>query len=93
MPASPDSADRPRQRASIHFPYPEMNMIEIYRDTPWYLPQPHSVPIDCRCRTTRSWRRLKSTARDIGFMPLAEWQAEVERRLHTSREHREEEPQ
>ncbi len=31
---------------SIYFPDPEGNMVEIYMDTPWYVPQPHGVPID-----------------------------------------------
>ena len=31
---------------SIYFDDPEGNLIEIYVHTPWYIPQPHLVPLD-----------------------------------------------
>ena len=37
-------------------------MIEIYMDTPWYVPQPHGVPIDLSLPTTRSSRKTTSIA-------------------------------
>ena len=69
-------------------------MVEIYMDTPWYVPQPHSVPIDLSLPNNEIMAQTERHCRETaGFMPLQEWQAEVERRLHTSREHREEERQ
>ena len=73
---------------SIYFPDPEGNMVEIYMDTPWYVPQPHSVPIDLSLPNGEIMEQTERHCRETsGFMPLDEWQAEVERRLHTSREH------
>ena len=72
---------------SIYFPDPEGDMVEIYMDTPWYVPQPHSVPIDLSLPNDEIMAQTEKHCRETsGFMPLAEWQAEVERRLHTSRE-------
>jgi catechol 2,3-dioxygenase len=63
-------------------------MVEIYMDTPWYVPQPHSVPIDLSLPNGEIMEQTERHCRETsGFMPLDEWQAEVERRLHTSREH------
>ena len=73
---------------SIYFPDPEGNMVEIYIDTPWYVPQPHSVRIDLSLPNGEIMAQTEKHCRETsGFMPLEEWQAEVERRLHTSREH------
>jgi catechol 2,3-dioxygenase len=63
-------------------------MVEIYMDTPWYVPQPHSVPIDLSLPNGEIMEQTEAHCRETsGFMPLDEWQAEVERRLHTPREH------
>jgi catechol 2,3-dioxygenase len=73
---------------SIYFPDPEGNMVEIYMDTPWYVPQPHGVPIDLSLPNDEIMAQTEKHCRETsGFMLLEEWQAEVERRLHTSREH------
>jgi catechol 2,3-dioxygenase len=31
---------------SFYMADPEGNGVEVYIDTPWYVPQPHGVPID-----------------------------------------------
>ena len=31
---------------SLYFNDPEGNQIEVYVHTPWYIPQPHSYPMD-----------------------------------------------
>jgi catechol 2,3-dioxygenase len=73
---------------SIYFPDPEGNMVEIYMDTPWYVPQPHSVPIDLSLPNDAIMAQTERHCRETsGFMPIEEWQAEVQRRLHTSREY------
>jgi catechol 2,3-dioxygenase len=67
---------------SIYFPDPEGNMAEIYMDTPWYVPQPHGVPIDLSLPNDEIMAQTEKHCRETpGFMPLGEWQAEVERRL------------
>jgi catechol 2,3-dioxygenase len=67
---------------SCYFPDPEGNQIEIYMDTPWYVPQPHGAPIDLMLPNdeimAENERHCRATP---GFMPLAEWRAEVEGRL------------
>jgi catechol 2,3-dioxygenase len=73
---------------SIYFPDPEGNVVEIYMDTTWYVPQPHSVPIDLSLPNDEIMAQTEKHCRETsGFMPLEEWQAEVARRLHTPREH------
>jgi catechol 2,3-dioxygenase len=63
-------------------------MVEIYMDTPWYVPQPHSVPVDLSLPNDEIMAQTEKHCRETaGFMPLEEWQAEVGRRLHASREH------
>jgi catechol 2,3-dioxygenase len=70
---------------SIYFPDPEGNMVEIYMDTPWYVPQPHSAAIDLSLPNDEIMAQTEKHCRETsGFMPLEKWQAEVERRLHTS---------
>ena len=73
---------------SIYFPDPEGNMVEIYMDTPWYVPQPHGVPIDLSLPNDEIMAQTERHCRATpGFMPLGDWQAEVERRLHIARQH------
>ena len=67
---------------SIYFPDPEGNMVEIYMDTPWYVPQPHGVAIDLSLPNDEIMAQTEKHCRETpGFMPLGAWQAEVERRL------------
>jgi catechol 2,3-dioxygenase-like lactoylglutathione lyase family enzyme len=69
---------------SIYFPDPEGNMAEIYTDTPWYVPQPHSVPLDLALPNDEIMAQTEKHCRETpGFMLLKDWQAEVERRLQT----------
>jgi catechol 2,3-dioxygenase len=67
---------------SCYFPDPEGNMIEIYTDTPWYVPQPHGVPIDLTLPNDEIIAANERHCRETpGFMPLEAWQAEVTSRL------------
>jgi len=73
---------------SIYFPDPEGNMVEVYMDTPWYVPQPHSVPIDLSLPNDEIMAQTEKHCRETaGFMPVQNWQAEVERRLQAVRKH------
>ena len=67
---------------SIYFTDPEGNRVEIYADTPWYVPQPHSVPVDLSLPNDEimAWTEKHCRATP-GFMPLADWQAKIEGRL------------
>jgi catechol 2,3-dioxygenase len=67
---------------SIYFADPEDNGIEIYIDTPWYVPQPHGVPIDLARSNAEIMAETEKHCRATpGFMPLDAWEAEVGRRL------------
>ena len=67
---------------SFYFADPEGNGIEIYMDTPWYVPQPHGVPIDLSLPDDEIMAAVEKHCRETpGFMPLAAWKAEVQSRL------------
>jgi catechol 2,3-dioxygenase len=67
---------------SFYFADPEGNGIEIYTDTPWYVPQPHGVPVDLTKSNDRILAAVEKHCRETpGFMPLDDWKAEVRRRL------------
>ena len=67
---------------SIYFADPEENGIEVYIDTPWYVPQPHGVPIDLTRPNPEIMAETERHCRATpGFMSLDQWEAEVARRL------------
>jgi len=67
---------------SCYFDDPEGNMVEIYMDTDWHVPQPHMVPIDLALSNEQliSWneRHCRETP---GFMPMAAYADLVAARL------------
>jgi len=70
---------------SFYMTDPEGNGIEIFTDTPWYVPQPHGVPIDLSRPSEEILAETERHCRETpGFMPLETWRAEVRNRLeHT----------
>jgi catechol-2,3-dioxygenase len=67
---------------SFYFADPEENQVEVYIDTPWYIPQPHGAPIDL----TRPNEEIvaeteKHCRQSAGFLPLDQWQRKVSQRL------------
>lgn len=67
---------------SFYFADPEGNGIEIYMDTPWYVPQPHGVPVDLTLPSEKIMADAERHCRETpGFMPLNAWKAEVTDRL------------
>ena len=61
---------------------PEGNGIEIYIDTPWYIPQPHGVPVDLSRPNDEIMTVTERHCRETpGYLPLAAWKAEVANRL------------
>lgn len=70
---------------SFYMTDPEGNGVEIYADTPWYVPQPHGVPIDLTQSNEAILAATEKHCRDTpGFMPLDAWKAEVAGRLQRS---------
>ncbi len=67
---------------STYFPDPEGNNIEVYCDTPWYVPQPFGVVVDLTRPDTELEAENEALCRATpGFMPRAAWKAEVASRI------------
>lgn len=61
---------------SIYFSDIEDNTVEVYLDTPWYIPQPHGDALDLELSDAELWAQTEAACRaDPGFMPVAEWAA------------------
>jgi catechol 2,3-dioxygenase len=61
---------------SIYFSDLEDNTVEVYLDTPWYVPQPHGDPLDLARSDAEIWAETEAICRaDPGFAPVADWQA------------------
>jgi catechol 2,3-dioxygenase len=67
---------------SVYFSDPEGNRVEIYTHTPWYIPQPHGVPIDLSKSNEEIMAETERHCRETdGFLPVSEWEEQVGRRL------------
>ena len=67
---------------SVYFRDPEGNRVELLIDTPWYVPQPHRVPLDLSKSEDEIWSWAEQRARATpGFKPRAEWQADITHKL------------
>lgn len=61
---------------SIYFADLEENTVEVYLDTPWYVPQPHGDPLDLAKADAEIWAETEAICRaDPGFVPVDEWMA------------------
>jgi len=67
---------------SVYGDDPEGNMVEIYMDTEWHVPQPHLVPIDLHQSNEQilAWNE-KHCRETPGFMPIAAYADLVAARL------------
>jgi catechol-2,3-dioxygenase len=67
---------------SVYFRDPEGNRVELLIDTPWYVPQPHRVPVDLTLPDDALWADLERRARATpGFRSRAEWAEEIAGRI------------
>jgi catechol 2,3-dioxygenase-like lactoylglutathione lyase family enzyme len=67
---------------SVYFRDPEYNRIELLIDTPWYVPQPHHLIVDLSLPDDPLWAVIEKHVRSMpGFKPVAEWAADIERRI------------
>lgn len=67
---------------SIYFADPEGNRVEVYTHTPWYIPQPHGVPVDFAKSNDEIMAEVEQHCRETpGFLPVDQWQAQMDRRL------------
>lgn len=70
---------------SIYFKDPEGNTIEVYLDSPFYVPQPHGDPLDLSQSDADILAQTEAVCRaDPGFMPRADWERAMAQRLGTS---------
>lgn len=67
---------------SVYFHDPEGNRIEVYADTPWYVPQPHGDPIDITLPDAEIYRQTEAICRkDPAFCTREEWEQRTAERL------------
>jgi catechol-2,3-dioxygenase len=67
---------------SVYFSDPEGNRIEMFCDTPWYVPQPHGYEIDLNKSEDELYRETEALCRaKPGFKPMEEWRAEISRKI------------
>ena len=59
---------------SIYFLDPEGNTVEVYLDTPWYIPQPHGDALDLTKTDAELWAETEANCRaDPGFEMASTW--------------------
>ena len=59
---------------SIYFSDLEGNTVEVYLDTPWYVPQPHGDPLDLEKPDEEIWAETEALCRaDPAFKPAEQW--------------------
>jgi catechol 2,3-dioxygenase len=59
---------------SIYFHDPEANTVEVYLDTPWYIPQPHGDALDLDKTDAELWAETEAACRaDPAFEMAADW--------------------
>ncbi len=74
---------------SLYLHDPEKNRVELLIDTPWYVPQPHRVPVDIMQPDEKVWAWIEKEARGTpGFKTRKEWMADVERKIEQATEAR-----
>lgn len=67
---------------SLYFQDPEGNRIELFIDTPWYVPQPcrEEVPIELPAAELMAW--VEHKARQLeGFKSHTQWRSEMAERM------------
>ncbi len=66
---------------SIYFHDLEGNTVEVYLDTPWYVPQPHGDPLDLEKSDAQIWAETEAICRaDPAFEPAESWARRFDRR-------------
>jgi len=67
---------------SVYFSDPEGNRIEMFCDTPWYVPQPLGYEIDLDKSEDELYRETEALCRaKPGFKPMEEWRAEISKKI------------
>jgi catechol 2,3-dioxygenase-like lactoylglutathione lyase family enzyme len=67
---------------SVYFSDPEGNRIEMFCDTPWYVPQPLGYEIDLDKSEDELYRETEEKCRSMaGFKPMEQWRAEISKKI------------
>ena len=67
---------------SVYFSDPEGNRIEMFCDTPWYVPQPLGYEIDLDKPEAELFRETEALCRaKPGFKPMEEWRADISKKI------------
>jgi catechol 2,3-dioxygenase len=67
---------------SVYFRDPEGNQIEMFCDTPWYVPQPCGFTIDLGQSEDDVYRFTEEYCRaQPGFKPMEEWRGEISTKI------------
>lgn len=67
---------------SVYFRDPDSNMVEIYTDTGWYVPQPFGDPLDLALSNAEIRRVTDERVRSVpGTLTLTEWSVNLKLRL------------
>ncbi|MFI4948902.1 MAG: VOC family protein [Alphaproteobacteria bacterium] len=67
---------------SVYFSDPEGNRIEMFCDTPWYVPQPLGFEIDLDKSEDELYRETEAICRaKPGFKPIEEWRTEISKKI------------
>lgn len=67
---------------STYFDDPEGNTVEVYVDTPWYVPQPFGDPLDLSQPDEEIFRATEARCRACpGFDTAEQWRAGMRQRL------------
>jgi catechol 2,3-dioxygenase-like lactoylglutathione lyase family enzyme len=67
---------------SVYFSDPEGNRIEMFCDTPWYVPQPLGYEIDLDKSEDELYRETEQKCRAMpGFKPMEQWRAEISKKI------------
>lgn len=67
---------------SVYFDDPEGNNVEVYLDTPWYVGQPHTDPLDLEMTDEEIHRSTEAFCRkDPKFMRVEEWNEKMRQTL------------
>jgi catechol 2,3-dioxygenase len=70
---------------SVYFKDPDGNLVEIYTDTGWYVPQPFGDPLDLSLSDAEIVALTDARVRGVaGVEPLAKWEEKIEARLQES---------
>ena len=74
---------------SVYFHDPENNRIELLIDTPWYVPQPHRVPVDLSLADDDLWLMIEQGVKKLpGFMSQSDWLMQMKVKIAAADKHR-----